>query len=210
MTWLKAMLHVILIALIKQTQWSHWWWHQHYIMLMLMILDSQNSHFKCFVDFNHLTYKMVPLMMPLMSHNADTNANGITLPKMSCCTPFWLFWPKKHSSALHDAISIMWCQCWCHWHHMIKKVSCTSFQLSWRNKYNNAIDDTNWQDEMWCQCHHHHMAKKSCCTSFQLSWPSKCNGVNCNAFSIMWCQCWCQWNHMTKNVMLHLILIILT
>ena len=46
--------------------------------------------------------------------------------------------------------------------------------------------------------------------TFQSSWPKECNGAIYNAIGFMCCWCWCQWHHMTKKVMLHLILVILT
>ena len=52
--------------------------------------------------------------------------------------------------------------------------------------------------------------QKSFCTSLWSSGHNKCNCAIDNAISFMWFWCWCQWCHMTKEVMLHFILIILT
>ena len=54
------------------------------------------------------------------------------------------------------------------------------------------------------------MTIKSCFTSFWLSWPGKCNDSTDNGISIVWCQHWDKWHHMTKKVMLHLISVVLT
>ena len=48
---------------------------------------------------------------------------------------------------------------------------------------------------------------ESCCTSFQLFWPKECSGA---VFGIRWCWFWCQWHHMAKTVLLHLLVIIVT
>ena len=57
---------------------------------------------------------------------------------------------------------------------------------------------------MWCQ------QKCQCCTTFWLSWLKKCSSAIGEAIDITWYWCWCQWHHMTKKVILYLILIILT
>ena len=51
----------------------------------------------------------------------------------------------------------------------------------------------------WHWHQQYHMTKKSFCTSFWLSGHTECNGSIDNAVSVMWCQCWCQWCHMTQS-----------
>ena len=49
--------------------------------------------------------------------------------------------------------------------------------------------------------------KKSCYISFWSSWTTICSGAIDDAISVMWCQ---HWYNITKEVMLHLVSIILT
>ena len=51
---------------------------------------------------------------------------------------------------------------------------------------------------------------KSCVTSFWSPWCMECNGITDDFISITWCWCQHQWHHMIREVMLHLILIVLT
>ena len=72
-----------------------------------------------------------------------------------------------------------------------------------------------WYD-WWCYQHHvmHSSTnsiiwpKKSCCTSVWLSWPKKWVVLLILPFSMRWHLC--QWHHMTKKVILHLICIVLS
>ena len=46
--------------------------------------------------------------------------------------------------------------------------------------------------------------------SFWSSWPNKCNDAIDDTIGMMWHWCQHQWHYLTKRIMLHLILIILT
>ena len=72
-----------------------------------------------------------------------------------------------------------------------------------------------------CQCHQHHVMsmqlsimshdpKSHVAPHFDHLYLRECIGVTDDVISITWCWCQYQWHHMTKEVMLHLILIVLT
>ena len=169
---------------------------------------SMHSHDKKSNDVPHidclnLRNTMVPLMMPLAS--CYTDAHGIIWPKNSCCISFQLSWPMEFSGA----IVVMWCQCLGQLYYMTKTVMVHLILiiLTW------GIELYHWQ------CHQHHKMpmpvpvvshdqKKSYGTSWWSSWPQECDGV-IDVVSNMWCWCPKWWHHMTKGVMLHLILIVL-
>ena len=223
-------------------------------------------------------------MIPFPPCDTNASASGSHEHK-SCCTSFWISWPKECDAATNDTFSIMWCWHWCQRCHMIKPSCCISFQLSLSKECNGAIDDAVtftwclWYSQWWHMTKKGHVAphfdcldlrnewhhwqchlasgdtcanditwpkiilhlillclglrnavapsmmpsapydvgtgtngiawpRKLCCTSLQFSWPMKWNVVIDDAVGITWC--WCQWLHITKKVMLHLLLIILT
>ena len=75
----------------------------------------------CF-SFDHLclTNGMMSLTTLLAWCDTNTSINGITWPKMLCCTSFWLSHPSKFSGTIDNAIDITWC--WYQWHHMTKRI----------------------------------------------------------------------------------------
>ena len=58
---------------------------------------------------NDLRSSLVLFMMPLASHYAYASANGITWPKMSHCTPFWLSWPKEYMHLYRQRFIVQVC-----------------------------------------------------------------------------------------------------
>ena len=76
------------------------------------------------------------------------------------------------------------------------------FQLSWPKECSGAIGNASASTNgvTWLN--------KSCCALFQSSWSKECISAIDDTTGIAWC--WWQWHDMTKKVMLHLILIVLT
>ena len=105
----------------------------------------------------------------------DADANGITWPKSSCCTSFWLCWPKEYNGAIDDAVHITWSH-QCQWHCMMKSNVTTHFICL--NIRNTMVPLMIWghhvtQMSVWLASND----QKSCCTSFWLSWPQECSGT---------------------------------
>ena len=48
-------------------------------------------------------YHVIAKLVPMTSKTEEK----------SCCTSFWLSWQSSCSSAIDDAICIIWCWCWC-------------------------------------------------------------------------------------------------
>ena len=132
---------------------------------------------------------MTATPMPVIS----CDANDITQQKKWYCTSFQLSLPKESSSTIDDVVGMMchWCQY--QWHQIAKKSCCTSLKLSWSKEFSVAVFVAI--GIIWCQ----HQCK--CCTSFSLSWLNKGSGATDDATGIRWWWCWCQWHHLTKNVM---------
>ena len=72
---------------------------------------------------------MIPLIMLLVSHNANASTHGVSWPKL-CGTLFQLSWPKKWNGAIYGTICTTWHWCQHQWHHITKKYCSISFQLS--------------------------------------------------------------------------------
>ena len=97
-------------------------------------------HFNC-LDIRHA---MVPVMMQLVSCDANTNTSDImwhwhlcqwfTWPKKAWCTPCWSSGPKEFNGAIGAIIGIMLCQYQLH-HMTISQVSADFNHLGWRKKY---------------------------------------------------------------------------
>ena len=58
---------------------------------------------------------MIVTLATVVGCNAYTGANWIRWPKKSCCTSFWLSWPKECNSTIDNSIGIMWCWVCCQW-----------------------------------------------------------------------------------------------
>ena len=142
----------------------------------------------------------------------DASANDIKWPKKSHCTSFQLSWPKKFIGAINDTIAngVKW----------PKKSCCISFQLSWTKECHGAIL-CHWYHVMLRPVpmaphdqkshitpHFDHLDLINAVVSFTISLAS-CY-ANTGAMGITWCWCLCQRNHMTRKLMWHLLLIILT
>ena len=135
----------------------------------------------------------------LMPHDADGAINDtiafLMLRWLFRCI-IWLYYASASTSA---GISVM--SHWqCYWHLVMlmvngikwpKESCCNSLQSSWPKECNGDIDDTN---------QHHKMPIQVLRNSF---------GVINNAISIM--SYWCQYkgHHMTREVMLYLISVVL-
>ena len=137
--------------------------------------------------FDHLDLRNVMLPLMMLSVSCDASANGFTWSDKSCCTSFWLSWPKECNN---NTVGIMWCWCQHQWCHMTKKNQCyTSVQLSWPKKWNGAIDNAVgivWPPMPITMASHgleNHVAPH-----FNCFWPNKCSGVIDNDICIMWCQ----------------------
>ena len=159
-------------------------------MLMPMALNEDKCHVATQFDHHDLGNSVAPFMMPLPSCDAD--ANDVTS---------WKCHVAPHFDCLYLRISRT--------PFMIMLVSC--------DVNTNAINVTWW--------------KKPCCTLFWSSWPKEFSDTIYDAISINWYWCQYQWHHMmsmpltvvlhdagtnntchqmTKKVMLHLVLIVLT
>ena len=64
------------------------------------------SHVTCCFSYLHQMNKIVPLIMPLASHDTNAGTNDITWLKKSCFTLFWLLWPNEGNSAIDSTIAI--------------------------------------------------------------------------------------------------------
>ena len=62
-------------------------YHQHHVMPVTIVL---HGHVAPHSNYFELRNVMVPLIMPLTSHDTTVNAYGITCLKRSCCTSFQL------------------------------------------------------------------------------------------------------------------------
>ena len=123
------------------------WWHWHHIMptQVLRVPFELESHVAPHFNCLELRNAVVPLTISLVPHDANTNANSVIWPKMSCWPLVLLSWPKN----CNDAFGIMCCQCLlC---HVTKKSWCISFQCLRPNKCSGATDDAI--SIIWCQCH---------------------------------------------------------
>ena len=146
--------------------------------------------------------------MPLVSHNVDADASGITWPKRSCSSPF------DHLDLTDGMVPLMTLLETCDSDISIngfpwpKELCCTSFYLSWLNKCSGAINDAIHITWWWCWCQLHHETKKSFCISF---WFLTQQMELCH-----WWHCWhhltltpASWPYMTKKVTLHIVSIII-
>ena len=61
----------------------------------------------------YLTSAVDSLTMPLAGHDTNVGTNGVTWPKMSCCTLFKSSWLNECNAAIDNNISITWCWCQC-------------------------------------------------------------------------------------------------
>ena len=77
----------------------HWHWHQ-------WTLHDHKGHLVCHFDHLDIRNVMVLLTMPSASCDADAGANGVTLPKRSCCTSFYSSWPKECNGIINNAVCI--------------------------------------------------------------------------------------------------------
>ena len=126
-------------------------------MPVLMASHDQEGHVS--LHFNHpdLRNAIVPLMMPLLSSDADTNANGM-----------------------------IWHQYWGQWYHVMKRHVVPYFNhfdvwnwvLLFMMPSALCVADANTKGVIW--------PKKSCCASFQWSWPKECSGTIDDSISITW------------------------
>ena len=166
-----------------------------------------NSSFSGFKWPKMLYCTSLQLSLPKECNGAIDDANGVTWPK-SHDLP--IVWPKEFNGPMDNAIGIVWCQCQFQWGHELKGHVAPHFsQLKLRNAMVPffillALCDAN------ASANSITILKKLCCTSFQLSWLNKYSGAIDDAIDITWCWCQCKWQHMAKQVMLHLLLITLT
>ena len=65
--------------------------------------NHTTPHFNCIDIMN----EMVPLKTPSELSDACASNNGVTWSKKSCCTSFYLSWPKECSGYIDDTISHM-------------------------------------------------------------------------------------------------------
>ena len=101
--------------------------------------QNKNSHFAPYFDYLDQTNAVVPLIMPLTSHDAHAGSNGISWPKQSCWMFFWSFWPNKWNGGIDDTVEIMlhWQQ---HQGHQVTKMFC------------GATDNEIGITCCWCLC----------------------------------------------------------
>ena len=178
-------------------QWCHWWHHQHHGKPVALVMVSHDQNYQVAPNFKYLYLRnrMVPwwcqwcnlMLTPMPMEWCDTNNDTtvVTCSKESCCTSFWLSWCKELCVAIDDAVSIMWCQCWCHGIKWPKVPYWALFQLFWPKESSDAIN--NAISIMCCRCNCNGVTwpKKSCCPSLWSSWPKECNIAFHDAVSIM-------------------------
>ena len=88
-------------------------------------------------NFSHLDIRnaIVPLMMPWASCNAV--AHGITWPKKSCCTSFWISWPKECDGAINDVntavngVTWLGSHAWLHFNHLDLRNTIVPLMMQW-------------------------------------------------------------------------------
>ena len=156
-----------------------WHWYQWYQMAKMSCCTSFESSWSKECNGTSTT--------PSALCDADTGAKAVTWAKQSCCTSFGLSLPKGCSGAIHVQKS-----------HVAPYFS----YFDVRNPLvpftmPSALCDANAGTNCiaW--------SKLLFCISF---WSKEGNGAIDDAINIMLCKCWCQWHHMTREVMLHLIL----
>ena len=90
----------------------------HYVTLMPVPVASkeQNVMMQSFQYSWPKEQNMAFVLLPLASCDVNTNADGITSPKMSCCTSFWSSWANKCCFAIGNA----------HQDHMLPMTSLNS------------------------------------------------------------------------------------
>ena len=131
-------------------QWCHRCHHCHYVTPISVPVAScdPKSHVASNLEYLGLSNVVVPLMMLSVSCDGNTDANGVTWPRKTCCTSFWLSSLRNAivhlvmPSAAHDvsANGVTW-------------SFCTSFWSSWPKECNGAIEDVNYI----CSLHWHHV-----------------------------------------------------
>ena len=77
------------------------------LTLVPLVVHDHKCHLAS--HFNHLdlTNAVMPLMMPVASHGANTIANDIIGPIKSCCTLFQSSLPKESNGTTDHAIVVM-------------------------------------------------------------------------------------------------------
>ena len=133
-----SMLHLVLIILTLQMQWSCWQCHWYHLTPMLM---WSKSHAALCFNCLDLTKAMVLLTTLSMSCVGNADVNGTALQNSSCCTSLQLSWPYECSDAIDNAIGITWWQCWYEWYHMMKEVMLHLIWIILCNECNQTIDD---------------------------------------------------------------------
>ena len=89
-----------------------WHWHWHWMNYMTKKVISHFTFLNRKRECNRTIDNAVSMMLiPMVTHD-----------QKSCCTSFWVYWPKDCSGAITSAVCITWCWCQCRWHHMSKKV----------------------------------------------------------------------------------------
>ena len=176
----------------------HWHLHQRHYMTKKYVAHC----------FSHLDVmnSVVLLTMLLASYGADASVSSVRWLNKSSCISFWSSWANKWK----------WCYWWCHQCY-VKSTPASFDQISYVGPHFSYLDLENkivplTMPTVSCDAHTDSNTftwpKDWCHTLFQLSLPDEQNDVIYAAVSIMWQQCWYQWNHMTEKVMFHLILII--
>ena len=151
---------------------------------------------------------MVPLMMLLISCDADTSTNGVTWVK-SHHTSFWSSWSIKCSGAIFHTFVIMWCQDKCQWPRMTKNHAAPHNVIL--RPASMVLHDQNSSVPHCCIClglintmvplpitltsHDADVSansvkwlKKSCCISFWSSWNNRYSCGIDDPISVLWCQ----------------------
>ena len=150
---------------------------------------------------------MVPLIMPLSSHDGDAGVKGITWPKTSCSSPF------DYLNLKSGMVSLMTMLAWCDTYTSAngitwpKELCCTTcYYLDWRIAVLPlmiplASHDVDTNGITWV---------KTDVAFFLSSWPRKWKSAIDDTVSTMWQWHQHQWHYMTKKVILHFVSIILT
>ena len=168
----------------------------------------------------------------------NANANGGIWPKKSSCTSLRLSWPQKYFAAITDGISITWCGLMHQGHHITNKFCLdlrnTMLPLTVFSRSHATYASIMWHWHQWCNMTKGHVAPHFICLNLRkamlplmillaswdtdagangIKWPkgdvtSHISGAIFYCISIMWCSYQCQWHHMTKTWVFHLILII--
>ena len=156
-------------------------WCWHYINAP----HDQETHVAPHFNFLELRNVMVPLVMLLVS--CDTDLNGITWHQHQWhhTMPMPVSQDKKsHVTSNFDCLDL-------------RNVTVTLRMLTASCDANTNANGMTWPE-------------RSCDTSFWSSRHNECSVAINNAISTIWCWFCFQWCHMTKKIMLHFILIILT